>query len=256
MSQTMLPGRRRPGLRLLGGGKVGSASRAHGFTLVEVLVSMLILAVLAATAWKGIDALSTARQVADGNLKETLRLQAVMTQMDADMGQVIDTFTIPAGALQFDGANLRLTRRVPTGIQVVVWFLRRGQLMRWASPPTTRVGDLEKYWISSFQLRGREPGTLVALKGVEQFQVYCFRNGSLSNCQSTGNLAAITQSPSSAQQQGQSPGGAPTPGAAAMMALTRQMLPQAIRAQLTLGEGSGFAGRLSRDIMLAPQMIQ
>lgn len=217
------------------------SARSRGFTLVEVLVSMLILAVLASTAWKGIDALSTARQVADGNLKQTLRLQAVMTQMDADMGQILDTYTVPAGALQFDGANLRLTRRGPAGVQVVVWFLRRGQLMRWASPVTTKVGELEKYWISSFQLRGREPGTLVALKGVEQFQVYCFRNGSLSNCQSTGNTASMTRQTGGAPQLNQ-------PG--------RQTLPEAIRCQIALGEGSGFAGRLSRDILLAPQMLQ
>lgn len=219
----------------------------RGFTLVEVLVSMLILAVLAATAWKGIDALSTARQVADGSLKQTLRLQAVMTQMDADMGQVMDTFAFPAGALQFDGANLRLTRRGPTGMQVVVWFLRKGRLMRWASPSTTRVGELEKYWMSSFQLRGKEPGTLVALKGVEQFQVYCFRNGSLSNCQSTGNVTNIARQPGTPPNQ---PGQPPT-----ALSGIRQLVPQAIRCQLTLGEGSGFAGRLSRDILLAPQMV-
>jgi general secretion pathway protein J len=200
------------------------AGRARGFTLVEVLVSMLILAVLATTAWKGIDAISSARQVADGNLKQTLRLQAVMTQFDADMAQIVDTSTIPAGAMQFDGANLRLTRKAPTGVQVVVWFVRRGQLMRWASPTTTRVGELEKYWLSGFQLRGREPGALVALKGVQQFQVYCFRNGSLNNCQSTGNVTAVGQA-----------------------------VPQAVRCQITFGEGSGFSGRLSRDVMLAPQ---
>ncbi len=235
--------------------------RSAGFTLVEVLVAMLILAVLATTAWKGIDALSSSRRVADGNLKQTLRVQAVMTQMDADMGQIMDTFTIPAGALQFDGANLRLTRRVPTGIQVVVWFLRRDQLMRWASPPTTRVGELEKYWISSFQLRGREPGTLVALKGVSQFQVYCFRNGSLSNCQSTGNIGTVAQQQSSQGSSGSSgtpgvPGSLSGQAGLAALAMTRQMLPQAIRCQLTLGEGSGYGGRLSRDIPLAPQMIQ
>ena len=224
---------------------------ARGFTLVEVLVSLVIMAVLATTAWKGIDTLSTARQVADGNLKQTLRLQAIVTQIEADMGQVMDTFTIPAGALQFDGANLRFTRRSTGGMQVVVWFLRRGQLMRWASPPTTRVGELERYWLSSFQLRGKEPGTLVALKGVQQFQVYCFRNGSLSNCQSTGNITSGSASRGAAVGQGLSP---VQPGAAMAMS-GRQLLPQAIRCQMVLGEGSGFDGRLSRDIMLAPQML-
>lgn len=224
----------------------GPRHHAAGFTLVEVLVAMLILAVLATTAWKGMDAIRSAREIADGNLKRTLRLQAVMTQFDADMAQIIETKLIPAGAVQFDGANLRATRKTATGVQVVVWFLRRGQLMRWTSPSTTRVGELEKYWMSSFQLRGKEPGTLVTLKGIQQLQIYCFRRGSLSNCQSTGDAAKA--------QAGAQSGMPPEAAAAARMALSQGItLPEAVRLQVVFGEGSGFSGRLSRDVMLAPQ---
>lgn len=209
--------------------------RAHrtasqgGFTLIEVLVSLLILAVLAATAWKGMDGISTARQVADGNLKQTLRLQAVMTQMESDLGQVIDTVIV--NGMQFDGAHLRLTRRTAEGVQVVVWYLQRGRLLRWSSPVTYKVGELQKYWLSSYQLRGKEPGTLTALKGVERWQVFCFRSGNMSNCQSTGNVSETS----------------------GLKQLLREQLPNALRSQLTLGEGSGFGGTLTRDMMLAPQ---
>lgn len=205
----------------------------RGFTLIEVLVSLLILAVLAATAWKGMDGISTARQVADGNLKQTLRLQSVMTQMEADLGQVIDTVIV--NGMQFDGAHLRLTRRTAEGVQVVVWYVQRGRLLRWGSPVTYKVGELQKYWMSSYQLRGKEPGTLTALKGVEQWQVYCFRSGAMSNCQSTGNVA-----PAQPNQSG-------------LSQLLREQLPNALRSQLTLGEGSGFGGTLTRDMVLAPQ---
>lgn len=209
--------------------------RQRGFTLIEVLVSLLILAVLAATAWKGMDGISTARQVADGNLKQTLRLQSVMTQMEADLGQVIDTVIV--NGMQFDGAHLRLTRRTAEGVQVVVWYVQRGRLLRWGSPVTYKVGELQKYWMSSYQLRGKEPGTLTALKGVEQWQVYCFRSGAMSNCQSTGNVSG--------------------PGAqSGLTQLLREQLPNALRSQLTLGEGSGFGGTLTRDMMLAPQPAQ
>lgn len=199
--------------------------QAGGFTLIEVLVSLFILAVLAGAAWKGVDAISTARQVADDNLQTTLRLQSVMTQLDADMAQVCDTQVVKG--FQFDGANLRLTRRASGGVQVVVWSLRERKLLRWTSPETTRVGDLQDHWRRASQLQGREPGTLVALSGVDQWQVYCFRSGSLSNCQSSGNVVADSG--------------------------TREQLPQAIRSQLTLGDGAGVAGLLSRDIILSPQ---
>ena len=208
---------------------------ARGFTLIEVLVSLLILSVLAASAWKGLDAISTARQVAEDNLQQTLRLQAVMTQFETDLAQVLDT-QVTQG-FQFDGAALRMTRRSPSGVQVVVWSLREGRWQRWVSAESTQVGGLQRAWQQSQQLLGRERGTLVALRGVTQWQVFCFRNGAMSNCQSSGDVVR---------------------GAAGADALSglREQLPQAVRLQLVLGEGSGFQGMLSRDLMLAPQPQQ
>ena len=116
---------------------------ARGFTLIEVLVSLLILSVLAASAWKGLDAISTARQVAEDNLQQTLRLQAVMTQFETDLAQVLDT-QVTQG-FQFDGAALRMTRRSPSGVQVVVWSLREGRWQRWASAESTQVGGLQRH---------------------------------------------------------------------------------------------------------------
>lgn len=213
------------------------ARRAAGFTLIEVLVSLLILSVLAGAAWKGLDAISMARQVADENLQNTLRLQSVMTQLDADMAQVYDTQVVRG--FQFDGANLRFTRRASGGVQVVVWSLRERRLLRWASPETSRVGELQDHWRRAAQLQGREPGTLVALTGVDLWQVFCFRSGSLSNCQSSGNVVS-----------GSSTSG---PVSTATASIVREQLPQAIRSQLTLGDGAGVAGLLSRDIILSPQ---
>jgi len=252
----------------------------RGFTLIEVLVALLILSVLAATAWKGMDAISTARQVADGSLKQTLRLQSVMTQLDADLSQVIDTQIVKG--MQFDGANLRLTRRTSAGVQVVVWTVRERRLLRWASPETSRVGELQAHWRTSTQLQGREVGTLVALTGVDQWQVYCFRNGSLSNCQSTGNVVRTPVASGAASGAGGNSGAAGTAGTTAgantgsgsntgtgtgagsaadgnsgegaVAALaSREQLPQAVRSQLVLGEGSGMAGIVTRDMMLSPQ---
>ena len=249
---------------------------ARGFTLIEVLVALLILSVLAATAWKGIDAISTSRQIADGNLKQTLRVQSVMTQLDADLSQVTDTQIVTG--MQFDGANLRLTRRTSSGVQVVVWTVRQRRLLRWASPETSRVGDLQAYWRTSNQLQGNEPGTLVALVGVDQWQVYCFRNGSLSNCQSTGNVvsaggaAAVSKGANTGAAGGSGSAGASgetgvgtgnatggtagssASGQGAVAALAnREQLPQAVRSQLALGEGSGMAGVVTRDMVLPPQ---
>lgn len=216
---------------------------ARGFTLIEVLVSLLILSVLAATAWKGIDSITKAREVADGSLKQTLRLQSVMTQWDADLAQVLDTQVVPG--LEFDGGALRLTRRSQSGVQVVAWIVRSGRWVRWASPLATQVGELKQHWARSYQLQGDEQGALTALPGVAQWQVYCFRSGSMSNCQSTGNLSNATTVPP--------PSGAASSPPVAGVPSARQQLPEALRLQLVLNEQSGLAGVLQRDTLLAPQ---
>ncbi len=213
-----------------------------GFTLIEVLVSLLILAVMSATAWKGMDGITKAREVADGKLKQTLRLQSVMTQWEADLSAVMDTGVVPAW--QFDGANVRMTRKTGAGAQMVVWSLRNGQWVRWASAATTMVGDLQQQWMRSFQLQGKEPGTLVAEPGLEQWQVYCHRNGNWSNCQSSNDVAKVRGN------VGAPSGGATAPAVATQ---TKEVLPQAIRVVLTLGPSSGFSGAVTRDVIMPPQ---
>jgi len=200
----------------------------RGFTLIEVLVALVILSVMAATAFKGMDAISRAREIAEGQLKRTLRLQSVMTQWDADMASVIDVPTLSRGSIQgqraflFNGSYLRFARQTPTGAQVVAWSLRDGRLERWAGTPVNSVGDLDAQWRMAEQLKGSEPGTLTALKGVSQWQVYFCIGAAGQGCvwansQSTGN----------------------------------NMLPMGVRSVLTLGPGSGFEGVATRDTFLA-----
>ncbi len=198
---------------------------SRGFTLIEVLVALVILSVMAAMAWKGLDGITRAREIADGALKRTLRMQSVMQQWSADLNAVVDTGVVQA--LQFDGAALRLTRQTTGGMQVVVWALRSGRWVRWAGPAVTNVGLLQDQWLRSFNFQGREPGSLAALKGVEQWQVYFYRGGAWSNAQSSAGAGA---------------------GVANI-----EPLPKGVRCVLTLGEGSGYAGAIVKDALLAAQ---
>lgn len=213
----------------------------RGFTLIEVMVALLILAVMAGMSWKGVDGIVKSREIADGNVRRTLRLQSVMTQWQADLNAVLDTQVVQS--LQFDGAALRLTRQTPGGMQVVVWAVRSGRWVRWAGPPVITVGQLQEQWTRSAQLQGREPGSMAALKGVEQWQVYFFRAGAWSNAQSSaGAVQAATP-------------GAPSTGLGLALAAqsAKDPLPMGVRSVLTLGEGSGYQGRITRDVLLAAQ---
>ena len=158
--------------------------RTHGFTLVEVLVSLLILAVLSGMAWRGIDGMAKARSGSQEQIERSLRLNTVVAQWEQDLGALYKSPAVPV--LAFDGATLRLVRAVEGGVQMVAWSLRGGHWQRWAGPVVTRAGELQDSWLRSQQLLGNEPGQLQMLQDVSDVKVYFFRGTSWSNAQSSG----------------------------------------------------------------------
>ena len=205
----------------------------RGFTLVEVLVALLVLALMAGMAWQGVDGIVRTRSASQALLEQTLRLNTVLGQWEKDLGSLQDTGAVPA--LVFDGATMRLTRRTETGVQVIAWTLRPDAAgtawLRWAGPIVTRSAALQDSWLLSQQLLGNEPGQLRALPGLTSWQVYYFVGNAWSNAQSTGNLAV------------------PAPGASAPI---QQALPSGVRVVLNFAPGSGINGPLTRDTLLSP----
>ncbi|MCI1190435.1 prepilin-type N-terminal cleavage/methylation domain-containing protein [Calidifontimicrobium sp. SYSU G02091] len=206
---------------------------ARGFTLVEVLVALVVMAVLSALAWRGVDGMARAREVNAEQTQRMLRLDTVLAQWAHDLQAVREVGVVPA--LAFDGASLRLVRDAGDGVQLVVWALRGTTLTRWASPVVTRVGELQDSWLRSLQLLGNEPGQLRALDGVATLQVFFFRRNGWSNAQSSGDVAA----------PGTAPAGAAT-----------EELPGGVRIVLAFDAASGWAGTLTRDVALGPQTPQ
>ena len=213
---------------------------APGFTLVEVLVALVIMAVVAAMGWQGVSGMARAREIASAASERTLRLSALVGQWEQDLGAIFDSPLVPG--LSFDGSSLRIARRAEGGVQVVVWSLREGVWQRWTSPPVTQVGALKQAWLASEQLQGQEAGQLRLAEGVTDWQLYFWRGQGWSNAQSSGDVALAA------------PAAASTPAAPASAASSanagqaqRTLLPSGVRLQIDLPEG-----RLLRDVMLAP----
>ena len=162
--------------------------RSRGFTLVEVLVALVVMATMAAMAWRGIDALVRSREIAQVRLSQTARLQTVMAQWEVDLRELQDSHTT-IQPLVFDGANLVLTREAQNGLQVIVWSLREGSLWRWESPSVRTVQDLDSQRLAGLQQLAQRNPALRAFDGVSGWQMYCFWTNAWSNCQSTGNAA-------------------------------------------------------------------
>ncbi|MCE2658556.1 MAG: prepilin-type N-terminal cleavage/methylation domain-containing protein [Rubrivivax sp.] len=220
---------------------------AHGFTLVEVLVALAIMAVLAALTWRGIDGMTRSQEVSQAALERTTRLGTVLQQWERDLQAVQQGAGVPA--LAFDGATLRLTRTADSGLQLVAWSLRDGALWRWASAPLTRSADIQEQWFRSQQLLGDEPGTLRVLGEVGQMQVYFYRNNAWTNAQSAGDQDDTDNPnpPSGNPVTPQPPaGGASGPAAAPVSA--SEALPAGVRLQLSFS-----TGQLTRDVLLSGQ---
>jgi len=204
--------------------------RTAGFTLVEVLVALLIMAILSTMAWQGVDGMVRARDASQAAAERTLRMSTVMAQWEQDLASLYDSSNVPA--IAFDGANLRLARFTPDGAQIVVWSLREGVWRRWASPIVKRSFELQQAWLLSQQLIGAEDQQVRLLEGATQWQVYFFRGNAWSNAQSSAGAAPVPP-----------PAPGQVPGVAA-----RAPLPNGVRLVLSFGDER----RLTRDVMLGP----
>ena len=198
--------------------------RQGGFTLVEVLVALVIMAVLAGMAWRGVDGMARSRSASNDAVERTLRLSTALAQWEQDLLALHNSPSVPS--LRFDGTALRLTRETEGGVALVAWSLRDGAWWRWASPAVTRVPDLQEHWLRAQQLLGNEPGTLKVVDDASQVQVFFFRGNGWSNAQSAGDAAAADGRGAAAGEQ----------------------LPTGVRLVLTVGGAT-----LTRDIVLAPQ---
>ena len=244
--------------------------RARGFTLVEVLVAMALMALMAAMAWRGIDGLLKSREVAQASVDRSTRLQTVMAQWEQDLAELQESQVVPA--LDFDGRHLRMTRRSPEGLQVVVWWVAEGRWWRWASAPLTNVADLLRAHERAQQSTTLAAQALAVLPGVEGWQLAYFRGNAWTNAMSSADLeaAAATAAKDAATATGSTPPaggtgtgtgtgagteagagtgagtgtgtGTPTTG----QAEARVLLPAGIRLQVTFQGGSGWGGPLTK----------
>ena len=169
--------------------------RPSGFTLVEVMVALLIMAILAALAFRGVDALVRAKDAALSSTDRTLRLNTGMSQFDYDISQVVDSKVLPQ-ALMWDGATLRFARRTPDGIQLVVWTLQDRRWQRWASGSFIHMSDLTNAWMQTQQWDAISANAVTVLKDVDTFQFIVCNPGNPNGTVATGcswNNAGSTQ---------------------------------------------------------------
>lgn len=142
-------------------GNIPHASYKQGFTLVELLVAIALMALMGAMAWVGMDALLRGQQGTRQHTDRNASLQVMLEQWQSDLDQIVALREIDLMA--WDGQVLRMTRRASPpnqGVVVAAWAVRASdggqQLMRWQSPSVTTLGQWRTAWEQARRWGGPE----------------------------------------------------------------------------------------------------
>lgn len=208
-----------------------------GFTLIEVLLGLALVALLALMSWRGLDGMLRGQERLRERGQSLASLQTALAQWDMDLQQAAESPYL--NAIAWDGRQLRIVRRSvgEPALVVVAWGDRRaadGRLYwrRWQSAPLRDRAALLRAWSeAAARLDGEAAGAgepaagagTVTLLPIEGWQVLF--------------------------HQGAGWAGAPVLAAPAAGAVDPQLVepPAAVRLRLQLAPGAGLAGTLELD---------
>lgn len=175
--------------------------RPCGFTLVELLVALVIMAVISLMAWRGLDAMARAIDQVQQRSAQIARMQSALAQWTTDLdAMAVEEPT----AIDWDGRVLRLTRRAEAGAQagleVVAWSVQgegaARQWVRWVSPLVQSRASLQQAWLQAARAdQGAAealPQRALALVPLQGWQLYFYRGDAWSNALSSADAATTT----------------------------------------------------------------
>ncbi|MYN04147.1 prepilin-type N-terminal cleavage/methylation domain-containing protein [Pseudoduganella sp. DS3] len=156
---------------------------ARGFTLVELLVAITVLAIVAVMGWRGLDGIVRSREQLTQNMEQTRGIQLTFAQMQSDLEQIADkgllrqrpNIMADSGRLVF--IRTVLAENAASQLQVVSYLIHEGVLVRRESRLTRDLVQLQALWQAA--LGDASPQGAVALQsGVTSMDVRVWESGS------------------------------------------------------------------------------
>lgn len=137
----------------------------QGFTLLEVIVALVIMALVGLMAWRGMDVMIRGREVIDRRANQDADYSQLVRQFEKDCQSVLvrDELSSLANSQAGGGATAGSTSAVATGAKNI-WFLRRYRadnvdawliagygmgpegLQRWTSKPLLQRAEAGALW--------------------------------------------------------------------------------------------------------------
>lgn len=218
----------------------GLRHQARGFTLLELLVAITVMALLGALSWRGLDGMARAQAQTRERADVILTLQAGLSQWKSDLDAL--SAEVHVNALDWDGRVLRLTRRTAVGadgLQVVAWSRRSeaGQWLRWQSPVIRSASDWDLAWRQAGRW-AQSPGAEervreVSITPLAEWQLFYYRGNAWTNPLSSDARQPAAAGPDAAAERAGAPG--------------RSLVPEGIRLELVLPPDQPVSGKLTLD---------
>ncbi|KAF1041188.1 MAG: hypothetical protein GAK33_00805 [Burkholderia lata] len=128
--------------------RAGNRTRARGFTLIEMLVAIALLAVIALLSWRGLDATIRGRDDIASNLAQTRLLGRYFSQLQFDLTNLVTPDEVFGPPLRIRPGELVMVRHLgvgggPTQMQVVRYQLKGRELVRSASQPLASLVEVD-----------------------------------------------------------------------------------------------------------------